>query len=378
MTDDLKYSLLLSFCEGLGPITYGNLLEHFKTAKNVIEADVASLRKLKISKKIIREIKAPNKNKLDECLRWLAENKTTNFIIDRSSPFYPQKLKELNDSPIVLYGKGDKEILTTPQVSIVGSRNATPTGLNNAKIFATILGRYGITITSGLATGIDSAAHMGALDKDNLTIAVVATGMDIIYPVKNENLAHSIIDKGGVIISEYHLKTPPKPQFFPARNRIISALSQGVLVVEATKRSGSLITARLACEQGIDVFAIPGSIHNPLSQGCHELIKNGAFLVEKAEDIFDEIKDKIKTEMLIFQDDMTSPKEIEEQNHNNITYDKEYQLLLDCLEYEPQPIDIIIQRSKLAAEKVSSMMMMLQLQDKVIKHPGGLYLLNKK
>ncbi len=225
----------------------------------------------------------PNSKMVDEHLQWLASSKY-HHIIRLGSPDYPKQLSEIPKPPEILFVSGSIEVLHQPQVAIVGSRNASPIGLETAYSFANELSKAGLVITSGMALGIDGAAHRGALEAHYPTIAVLGTGIDTIYPLRHTTLAEQIT-KQGAIISEFPLKTTPSPANFPRRNRIISGLSLGTLVVEASTKSGSLITARLAAEQGREVFAIPGSIHNPRAKGCHQLINQGAKLVENIEDI---------------------------------------------------------------------------------------------
>ena len=221
---------------------------------------------------------------------WLgAESAPPRAVIPLGDPRYPQLLLEAADPPLLFYAQGRFELLQAEGIAVVGSRNPTPQGIENAKAFASHLARAGLTIVSGLALGIDTAAHEGALEAPASTVAVVGTGLDRVYPSRNLKLAHRIASMG-LIISEYPLGTPPLPLHFPPRNRIIAGLTRGTLVVEAALRSGSLITARLASEAGRDVFAVPGSIQSPQSRGCHALIKQGAKLVETALDILEELQ----------------------------------------------------------------------------------------
>ena len=219
-------------------------------------------------------------------MRWLSlEN---NFLVTLADSHYPKALLEINDPPPVLYAKGKLGLLNQPSIAIVGSRNATTQGKENAEAFAKGLSSYGLCIVSGLALGIDGAAHRGALQANGSTIAVAATGLDIVYPSKHLDLAHQIA-KHGLLISEFSLGETSKPENFPRRNRLISGLSLGCLVVEASLQSGSQITARLSTEQGREVFVIPGSIHSPTSKGCHQLIKQGAKLVDNLQDIIEDL-----------------------------------------------------------------------------------------
>ena len=212
-----------------------------------------------------------------------------NSLVTLADPAYPPSLLNIPDPPTLLYVKGRKALLSSAAVAVVGSRNATAQGMVNARQFSGLLSQAGLTVVSGLASGIDSAAHQGALTGPGSTVAVIGTGIDIIYPASNRQLARNIA-ADGCLISEYPLGTPAIAANFPRRNRLISGLARGVLVIEAAAQSGSLITARMALEQGRDVFAIPGSIHAPLARGCHHLIKQGAKLVETAQDILEELQ----------------------------------------------------------------------------------------
>jgi DNA processing protein len=268
--------------------------------------------------------------------------------------------------PPLLYVHGDPELLSSLQLAIVGSRNPSPAGTNNAYEFARHLGAAGLTITSGLALGVDAASHRGALDAAASTIAVTGTGLDRVYPARNKDLAHKIVTNGGVLVSEFPIGEAPQAGNFPRRNRIISGLSLGTLVVEAALRSGSLITAKYAMEQGREVFAIPGSIHNPLAKGCHALIQQGAKLVETAQDIVSELAPLANVSLQIEQVMASNEK-------NQPDLDKDYQKLLDVMGYDPCPIDELISRSGLTAEEVSSMLLILELQNYVQLEPGGQY-----
>lgn len=279
---------------------------------------------------------------------------------------YPERLKQIYDPPLVLFAMGNKALLSSPQIAVVGSRGATAMGRENAFSFSKQLSIQGITITSGLALGIDADAHKGALAGGGYTIAVVATGLDRVYPSRHKKLANEILEKSGLIISEFVPGTVPKPGFFPKRNRIISGLSEGVLVVEATIKSGSLITARCALEQNREVFAIPGSIHNPQSKGCHWLIKQGAKLVEECADIIDEVNVLIETSLHLAmnKEETSEDKKNEEQGLFN-------EPLLDNVGYEVTPIDIVVSRSKLPINAVLTQLTMLELKGLVSSVPGG-------
>jgi DNA processing protein len=252
------------------------------------------------------------------------------------------------------------------QLAIVGSRNPTPSGQQTAMDFARFLARAGLVISSGLAAGIDGAAHRGALQTDTPTLAVTGTGLDRVYPARHRDLAHRIAEQGA-LVSELPPGTPPLPANFPRRNRIISGLSIGTLVVEAAQKSGSLITARLATEQGREVFAIPGSIHNPLARGCHALIRQGAKLVETAEDILEELGPLLGS-LVAAGTQAADPVEPAPRK-----WDQEYQQLMAALDFDPAPVDLLIQRSGLTADAVSSMLLLLELEGFVSAAAGGRY-----
>jgi len=260
------------------------------------------------------------------------------------------------------------ELLTEPQLGIVGSRSASTYGKEIATSFAERLANSGIVITSGLASGVDGAAHRGALQATiGSTIAVAACGLDRVYPAEHRQLAEQISQRG-LIISEFPIGTSPMPGHFPRRNRIISGLSLGVLVVEASMKSGSLITARLANEQGREVFAIPGSIHNPTSKGCHSLIRNGAKMVETVEDVLEEFKHHIDLNAL------HTTATTEEKTKQTESLDPQHEKILNSMGFEPISIDSLIDHSGLAVDVVSSILLILELNDQVIHHGNGIYL----
>ncbi len=251
---------------------------------------------------------------------------------------------------------------------MVGSRNPTPTGRENARGFAAHLGQSGITVTSGLAVGIDTASHEGAMNTPGRTIAVCGTGLDVSYPRSNATLADAIAEHGA-LVSEFPLGTPPLKSNFPRRNRIIGGLSLGTLVVEAAVRSGSLITARLAADAGREVFAIPGSIHNPMARGCHQLLRQGAKLVESAADIFAELP-AIASAM---HNTATLSQLPEVAGVSRTLLDNEYKILLDALGFEPAGVDLLVERTGLRADEVASMLLILELEGHIESYPGGLY-----
>ncbi len=296
-------------------------------------------------------------------LKWLeAPNHT---IIAADSDDFPELLQQIPGPPTHLYVIGNKDALHLPALAIVGSRNPTSGGRQNAYDFAHHLARCGFCIVSGLAQGIDTAAHEGALDAGATTVAFLGHGIDRVYPARNRELAHRIAVQGA-LCSEYPLGSPPRREHFPQRNRLISGLSLGTLVVEAANRSGSLISARLASEQGREVFAIPGSIHNPLSRGCHRLIKQGAKLVESADDIVSELGPLVGHLM--------QSAEIPAENAAATShYDSEYEVLLSTLSYDPASADQLAEHSGLTIDQVSSMLLILELEGKIQVQAGGRY-----
>ena len=291
MTSEENAEAALWIClqqiSGLGGQGICKLLSQFGSPENIFAASHQDLNKV-VSQAVSSAIKeGPNLNTAEAGMQWL--QKDNNHLITLADTHYPQALLEIPDPPPILYAKGDLSCLSMPAIAMVGSRNASVQGEKNAEEFAYALSEQGFCIISGMALGIDGAAHRGALkNKNGKTIAVVGTGLDIVYPAKHRELAHKIVERG-LVISEFPISTPSRPQNFPRRNRIISGLSLGCLVVEANTQSGSLITAKCAAEQGREVFAIPGSIHSPMSKGCHELIKQGAKLVDCIKDITDEL-----------------------------------------------------------------------------------------
>ena len=292
-------------------------------------------------------------------------------IIVFDDPFYPSLLQQIYDPPLVLFVQGNKEILNQKQLAIVGSRNASISGSETAFEIAQQLAEAGLVVTSGLALGIDAAAHKGALNTRASTIAVVATGLDKVYPSRHRLLVKKIIENDGAIISEFLPGTSPKPGHFPKRNRIISGLSEGVLVVEAALKSGSLITARFALEHNRDVFSIPSGIGNPQAKGCHWLIKQGAKLVEETADIIDELAFLDLSSLHLKQQENSQlivNKEVDEKRVNNDLCVDE---LLASVGFEVTPVDKIVSRSKLPIEQVLTRLTMLELSGLVAAIPGG-------
>ncbi len=288
--------------------------------------------------------------------RWL--DQAGHHLIAWDDADYPRALLELGHAPPALFHLGRRDLLARSAFAIVGSRHATAQGRETARDFGQALGRAGLTIVSGLAVGIDAAAHEGALDTDASTIAVVATGLDRVYPARNRDLAARIAQHGA-LLSEYVPGTPPRREHFPQRNRLISGLARGVLVVEATLSSGSLITARLAGDQGRDVFAIPGSIHSPFAKGCHKLIREGAKLVETASDILDEL------------DPERRQQPVDATGMVNAHTDGDANPLLAAMGYDPVNVDTLVARTNAPPETIVAGLVTLELEGKIAALPGG-------
>lgn len=351
--------LALHRTPGVGPVTFARLLTQF-TDPEALFAKPNSAKN--ISARTRSALLEPDWDKAEQDLAWFSE--PDRHIVTLHDPRYPPLLKQIVDPPSVLFVQGEVDLLSQWQIAIVGSRNPSVSGRDTAYEFSRYMAQGGLTITSGLATGIDAAAHQGALASQGKTIAVIGTGLDRVYPAKHRDLAHDIASTGA-IVSEFALATAPRAENFPRRNRLISGLSLGTLVVEAALRSGSLITARMALEQGREVFAIPGSIHNPLARGCHQLIRDGAKLVETAKDILEELGS-----LASFQG---GDEIIVSSAESEIQLDQDYQLLLSQLGYDPIQIDLLIERCGLTADVVSSMLLLLELQGQVESLPGGRY-----
>jgi len=360
-------ALSLLHSPGIGARTIQELLANFGSPDNALKASDTELKTAGLNSSQISALRSTSADNYAADLDWAALD--GNHLIAINDPLYPASLSEIIDPPAMLYITGDPEVLGTPQVAMVGSRNPTAGGVENAERFAAELATRGLCVTSGLASGIDAASHRGALSVNGLSIAVTGTGLDRVYPASNRELAHQLADQGA-LVSELPIGTPPKPHNFPRRNRIISALSCGVLVVEATVRSGSLITARMASEQGREVLAIPGSIHNPMARGCHALIRQGAKLVETAEDVLEELASQINPAAIqqLPNSDSNFPKSAEDA-------DPEYANLIEAMGHDPVSVDTLIERSGLSSAELSSMLLMLELTGKVSKASGGRYTL---
>ena len=288
------------------------------------------------------------------------------LIVEASSDDFPTLLSDIPNPPDRLFVRGNADALYMPALAIVGSRNPTEQGRRDAYEFAKHLGSAGFCIVSGLAQGIDAAAHEGALEAGAMTVACLGHGIDQVYPASNAALAERIINSNGALCTEFPIGAGPRREHFPQRNRLISGLALGTLVVEAAQRSGSLITARLAGEQGREIFAIPGSIHNPLSRGCHRLIRQGAKLVESASDIVVELGPLAERLLQI-------PESIEATRTEAIGGDADYEMLLETMAFDPATADQLANRSGLTIDQVSSMLLILELEGKIESQAGGRY-----
>ena len=364
-TDTLSDWLILHHAPGIGAVTCQRLLTQLGSPAAIRSATAGQLRSLGLGTRSIEALHAPDQAQLERELAW--HESADNHIISLADSAYPSLLRQISDPPAILYAHGNHELLDSLQLALVGSRNPTPVGRQTAEDFARHLSLAGLVITSGLAAGIDAAGHSGALAASKPTIAVMGTGLDRVYPAHHRDLAHRIAAQG-VLVSEFPLGTEPRPGNFPQRNRIISGLSLGTLVVEAAIRSGSLISARCATEQGREVFAIPGSIHNPLARGCHALIRQGAILVETARDILDELGP-----MAGAWAGETGTDEIGLQTGESLKLDTEYAQLIEYIGYDQTSIDELVTRSGLTPAEVSSMLLQLELGGHVASSPGGLY-----
>ena len=346
--------LHLTLTPGLGNAAIRSLLGHFGLPENVLAASGQELERL--AGAAARQLRAEKPSSdIERALRWASA--PGNAIVTLADAEYPRLLLEIPDPPVLLYATGRLELLSRPALAIVGSRNATAQGERNAEQFARAFSAAGLTIVSGLAVGIDAAAHRGALEAAGSTIAVLGTGVDVVYPRQNAQLAAQIAESG-LLLSEFTLGAAGAAHHFPRRNRLISGLAHGCLVVEAALASGSLITARAAAEQGRDVFAVPGSIHSPLSKGCHALLKQGAKLVESAEDVLVELTGFRRT-------GFASTRAPEQPQADDP--------LLDHMGFDPVDVDSLCSRSGLPAERVCADLLRLELDGRVAALPGGTY-----
>jgi len=369
LTNDINSWLVLKHTKGLSSARALELVTRAGSAQNVINLDQSSLIDLGLSPDAAAALKRFDQAALDNDLKWL--DHPSHHFVPHGSAHYPLLLAKIPDPPLGLYVVGELQLLNHPQLAMVGSRNPTKQGEENAAAFAHFLCEAGFAITSGLARGIDAASHKGALASSGLTVAVCGTGLDAVYPKSHIGLATQIASSGA-LVSEFSTQTLPHKGNFPRRNRIISGLSVGVLVIEAAYRSGSLITARYAGEQGREIFAVPGSIHNPMARGCHRLIRDGAKLVESGSDILQELGQLTRSAL----DDNEAKKACisTETPSGETLKNEDHEALLHSLGYEPSNIDQLCARTGLTADAVSSMLLILELQGHVSITDGGRYM----
>ncbi|RZT38408.1 DNA-processing protein DprA [Cupriavidus agavae] len=359
---DVAAWVRLTTTPGVPARTARNLLAAFGLPQAVLAQDAARLREV-AEPAAVRALLGPPDDamaaRIARTCQWL--DAPDHAFVTMADAGYPARLLDLADPPLALYINGNVARLQAHALGIVGARHATAQGVRNAQGFAQAFSRAGLAVVSGLALGIDAAAHAAALEGPGNTVAVVGTGVDIVYPARHHGLAHRIVDAGGAIVSEFPLGTPGRANHFPRRNRIIAALARGVLVVEAAERSGSLITARLASEIGREVFAIPGSIHAELSRGCHRLIRQGAKLVEAPEDVFEEFADLGTRPAPAMPARACAAPETAAD------------LFGGALSYDPVTFDTLCERSGIDAEAVSAALLQLELEGAAERLPGNRY-----
>ena len=350
--------LQLALTPGLGPSTVRKLLREFGLPQAVLARRRSELAAYASSAALEALDATPVRQAVERSLEWAAQ--PNRFIVTLADEAYPRPLLEIADPPPLFYAWGRIELLQKPALAIVGSRNATAQGVRNAEDFAKALSESGLAIVSGLALGIDAGAHRGGLAAGGSTIAVLGTGIDLVYPQRNAALAAEIAERG-LLVSEFSLGTPAAAQNFPRRNRLISGLGRGCLVIEAALASGSLITARSAAEQGREVFAVPGSIHSPLSKGCHALIKSGAKLVECAEDVLSELG-ALHPAITASADAAAAALDARRAPG-----------LLAHMGHDPVDVDALCARAGLSPDQVSSELLRLELDGRITALPGGLF-----
>lgn len=353
--------LTLTHAPDVGIKRIQKLLRYFSDIESISKASTKQLEMQQLTPAQIQHIKNPNQQWIATALEWMQH--PHHHIIPFGDVRYPALLAEIAQPPAILYVNGEWEILSQPQIALVGSRNPSHTGLELSTEFAYALTKAGLIVTSGLALGVDAASHHGALNANGKTIAVLGSGLQQIYPARNKHLAEKIIDHG-CLVSEFPLTATPIPENFPRRNRIISGLSLGTLVIEAAPKSGSLITAHFALEQGREVFAIPGSIRNPMAKGCLSLIQQGAKCVMGIEDILEELKLPLPGVGL-------SQQSSSQTNSVQLSLDSSNNPVLACIDNEVTTIDQICIRSKLSPQFVTSALLQLELDGIVNRYLGG-------
>jgi DNA processing protein len=368
MNDDLRALCLLARAPQLDAAQLVAAVAATGSIAELVAQPPSALRALGLRAPAIVALCAPDEARLAQDQR--AAERLRLVLLPATDPAYPARLADLPGAPALLWVRGDVAALSRPQLAIVGSRHPTAGGRRTAREFAHHFARSGLAITSGLALGIDAASHDGALLAGGRTVAVLGTGLDTCYPPENHALAERIVaSSGGALVSEFPPGTVPRRAHFPQRNRLISGLALGVLVVEAARSSGSLSTARWAADQGRDVFAVPGSIHSPLSKGCHELIRQGAKLVERAEDVLTEFRSVLSQQSLaLLSLSAEGPRD------GAWPLDNPAEILLDALGFEPTSVDALLDCTGLSSESVASMLLILELEGRIESLPGGRYI----
>ncbi len=363
--------LALTLVPGLGPVKINELRVELGEPPAISACSDNRLIAAGLNENQIQAFRQPNEQSIKSTLDWL--DAPDHYLVPITDPAYPPMLREIGGPPQLLFAKGDTSILHSLQLAIVGSRNPTNNGYETAYSFSKHLAVQGLTITSGLALGIDAASHLGCLDAKGKTIAVTGNGLDRVYPRKHHQLAHRIAEQG-LLISEYLPGTKPLARHFPQRNRIIAGLSLGTLVVEAGTQSGSLITAHRALEQNREVFAVPGSIHSPLARGCHQLIKQGtAKLIESAQDILEELVTPAANAQLEIRLSDDAPGTTREHSDSST-----HQSVLDAMSFDPVSVDTLAQRTGMEVAALSSILLILELENKISAEGGGYYVRNSQ
>ena len=367
-TDLVELYFTLNQIPSFGPVKFQQLLLQCEgDLNNLSQLTQSDFKALGLSSPQISALKRPNASYIQKNVDWLNSNES-HFVIGYTDPDYPDSLKEISAPPFLLFGYGNQEVIHQYQMAMVGSRNPSLSGKHAAHALAKELSDSGWVITSGLAMGIDAASHTGALDAGGVSIGVIGAGIDHVYPKRNKKLYERMIESGGCVISEFAPGVPPKPENFPRRNRIISGLSKGVVVVEAEIKSGSLISARYALEQDREVFAVPGNINNPLAKGCHYLIKQGAKLVDCVDDINEEFTNVVALH------DPCDRKNIKKTSEQSLASDK----LLDSVDYEATTLDVIAARSGMPVSQLLSALLEYELRGQVASVSGGYIKLGAK
>lgn len=375
--DRLRAWLQFLRAPGMGPAKRRALFETLGSIEAVLNMSEPQARALRVNSESLKALRRHDSAQLDQDLAWFEREQRHLLVL--GEPDYPELLARAADAPVALFAMGDVARLHLPCIAMVGSRGASKQGAEFAGALARDFSASGLTVVSGMALGIDSAAHAGALIGPGSTAAVFATGLDVIYPKQNAALVQQVLEQGGVVVSEMPLGSAPLPALFPQRNRIISGLSLGVVVVEASTQSGSLVTARFAGEQGREVFAVPGSIHNPMARGCHQLIRQGAKLVESAQDVLSELSGLIGAQLQAQTAAVTPTKTSKPRAPASkpattaLPVSPEQQAFLELLGFDPVTMDRLVELSGLSVPALTGVLMELELEGHVERLAGARY-----